>query len=289
MAGVDKLIVLCDSLTEPFDELAQTEGIRRWSYSHVVDLRESVLSMPAILYRCGIHNGRHKLEIVEVARVGRRRTFQIVRAVFGHLSRAWLYRIDFCVDLFGLSVWDLARFCYLGGAQNYEIYRTRKGETVYLQRSDSRTVQIYDRGKLVRASKSPWARMLRPGEDWTRLEVQLRGRGLPYRNLRQLDHYGEMDLLADLQFRRVISSTSHQKPIRSMAAAHLANEVHQFGLHAVLKRFPPAQRAYIQKIFTEDISSRVLPDIRRQLRHAIRDWLNDRIRFPRFPEPDGQE
>ena len=286
MSGVDKFVALSPTVSEYFDELAQEKGVRRGGYSHVVDLRQQVPALPAVLYRGGIHNGWHKLEIVGVARIGRQQTLKIVKAVFGHLSRVKICRIDFCVDLLGVSVWELARICFLGRAQNYHVYRTRKGDTLYLQRSKTRVVEIYDRGKVLRASQDPWAQMLRRNEDLTRVEVQLRGPGVLFRCPRDLDRYAEVNLLPHLRFRRLVSK-NNKKPLRSMAAAYLASEVDQFGIHAVLKRFPSAQRAYIQKLFTEDVGDRLLPDIRRKLRHAIRDWLNDRIRFPRFL--DGQE
>jgi hypothetical protein len=67
-----------------------------------------------------------------------------------------------------------------------------------------------------------------------------------------------------------------------MAAAYLANQIEDFGLHAALKRFPSSPRAYIKKLFLEDVDGGEAPDIRRRMRKGIVDWLEDRIRFPRF-------
>jgi hypothetical protein len=287
--GIDKLILLCVSVAETFYQLAREKGVRRWGYGHVIDLRQTNYALPAILYCDGIHNGRHKIEIVDAGRVGRRRALKIIKRIAGNLSGVRICRIDFCVDLFGISVWDLARVCYIGRAQSYQIYRTRKGDTVYLQRTDARTVQIYDKGKLLRLRKHPRARMLRPGEHLTRIEVQLKGGGVPLKKLRQLDRYLDIDLLAGIQFRRLIPRSNQEKPLRSMAAAYLADEVEHFGLHAVLKRYPSSQRAYIQRLFTEEIDGNELPDIRQKMREGIQDWLDDRITFPRFREPDGEE
>jgi hypothetical protein len=144
MTGVDKLIVLSGSISEPFYELARQGGINKWGYKYVIDLRLPPNRLPAILFCEGIHNGRHKVVVVGVASLGRRRAVGIIRKITGHLSGVRIYRIDFCVDLFGVSVWDLARVCYIGRAQGYQIYRTRKGDTVYLQRTGARTVLIYD-------------------------------------------------------------------------------------------------------------------------------------------------
>jgi hypothetical protein len=131
--------------------------------------------------------------------------------------------------------------------------------------------------------------MLRPGEYLTRIEVQLKGAGVPYKKLRHLDRYLDIDVLASLEFRRFVPRSNPEKPLRSMAAAHLADEIEKFGLHAALKQYPSSQRAYISKLFTEEIEGNELPDIRQRMQTGIRDWLDDRITFPRFPEPDGKK
>jgi hypothetical protein len=131
--GVDKFTVLCVSIAALFYKLACEKGVRRWGYRHVLDLRQTNNALPVILYCDGVHDGRHKIEFVDVGRVGRQRVLEIIEQVTGGLSGVRIYRIDFCVDVFGISVWDLARICYVRRAQNFQIFRTRKGDTVYLQ------------------------------------------------------------------------------------------------------------------------------------------------------------
>jgi hypothetical protein len=131
--------------------------------------------------------------------------------------------------------------------------------------------------------------MLQPGEHLTRIEVQFKGVGVPFRKLRHLDRYLDIDPLASLEFRRFVPQSAPAKPLRSMAAAHLADEIEQFGLQAALKQYPSSQRAYITKLFTEEIEGNELPDIRQAMQSGIRDWFENRIKFPRFPEPDSEK
>jgi hypothetical protein len=281
--GIDKLVLLSDEIDEEFLNLAREQGVRKWSYNHVIDLRQTDHNLPIILYCDGMRDGRHKLEVVGVGRIGQARTLKILKKVIGHLSNARIYRIDCCVDLPGVSVWGLAQICYVGPSQNYQIYRSRTGDSVYVQRSKSKTIVLYDKKRRLRAEHDPRAAMYDPGEELTRIEVQLKGAGVPFRKLRHIHRYADVDLLSSLKLRRIVSSSDHKKPLRAMAAAHLANQIEDFGLQAALKRFPSSHRAYIEKLFLEDVDGGEAPDIRRRMRKAIQDWLEDRIRFPRLP------
>lgn len=229
-----------------------------------------------------MRDGCHKLEVVDVGHIGQTRTLQILKKVIGHLSNARIYRIDFCVDLPGVSVWDLAQICYVGPSQNYQVYRSRTGDSVYLQRSNAKTIVLYDRKLRLRAEHDPRAGMYGPGDELTRIEVQLKGAGVPHRKVRYIHQYADIDLLSGLKFRRLVSSSNQKKPLRAMAAAHLASQIEDFGLHATLKRFPSSHRAYIERLFLKDIDGNEVPDIRRRLKKAIQDWLEDQIRFPRW-------
>ena len=61
--GVDKLIVLSQSIEDVFRSLARKQGIRKWGYGHVLDLRQTDRKLPIILYCDGINDGRHKIEV----------------------------------------------------------------------------------------------------------------------------------------------------------------------------------------------------------------------------------
>jgi hypothetical protein len=278
--GIDKLVLLCVFINKLFLKLAREQGVRKWGYNHVIDLRQTDHNLPIILYCDGMRDGRHKLEVVGVGRIGHARTLKILREVIGHLSNARIYRIDFCVDLPGVSVWSLAQISYLGPSQNFQIYRNRTGDSVYLQRSKAKTILLYDKKRRLRAEHDPRATMYASGDELTRIEIQFKGAGVPFKKLRDIHWYADINLLSGLKFRRLVSSSNHKKPLRAMAAAHLATQIEDFGLHAALKQFPSSHRAYIEKLFLEDVDGDEAPDIRRRMRKAIQDWLEDRIRFP---------
>lgn len=288
-AGVDKLELLCTSIAELFHQLASDKGVRKWNYRRVLDLRQTDHKLPIIVYCDGVFDGRHKVEVIGVARVGHSRTLKILEEVIDDLSKVRICRIDFCADLPGISVWDMARICCVGPSQNYQIYRNRTGDTVYLQRSKAKTIMLYDKKRRLRAKHDSRIAMLEPDEELTRIEVQLKGAGVPFKKLRHINRYADLDLLAGLKLRHLIPIASHTKPLRAMAAANLADQIEEYGLHAALKRFPSSQRAYMKKLFLEDIDGNDVPDIRGQMRRGIEDWLQDRIRFPRFPEVNSSD
>jgi len=58
--------------------------------------------------------------------------------------------------------------------------------------------------------------------------------------------------------------------------------IHKYGLHAVKKRFSPSHWAYIEKVLLRVLEGEEIPNFRLRLKRSIEDWLEDRIRFPRF-------
>ncbi len=123
--------------------------------------------------------------------------------------------------------------------------------------------------------------MYGPKDELTRIEIQLKGAGVPYKKVRHIHQYDNINLLSGLKLRRVVSSSKYKTPLRTMAAAYLANQIEDYGLHAALKHFQSSHRAYIVKLFLEGVDGGEAPDMRRRMRKAIQDWLEDRIRFPR--------
>ncbi len=77
--GIDKLTLLCAFISELFLQLAREQGVRKWHYNHVIDLRQTDHNLPIILYCDGMRDGRHKLEVVDVASIGKTRTLQILK------------------------------------------------------------------------------------------------------------------------------------------------------------------------------------------------------------------
>jgi hypothetical protein len=278
--GIDKLILLSNTIEKAFLDLTREEGSARGGYRYVLDFRQIRYKIPVIIYCDGRHSGIHKIEVVGVARMGLRRTRKILKMILGHLSAVRIYRIDLCTDIPGIWVWDLAEIVLVSRSQNFKIYNNRGGVTFYLQNSAHKTILLYDKVKQLTAKGDPLADTFGPGEYLTRVEVQLKGRGVPFKKIRHLHRYADVDVLTGLKLRRLTSSRSHKKPLRAMAAAYLARQIEVFGLHAALKQFPSSHRAYIKKLFLVDVDEGEAPDIRGRMKKSIQDWLEDRIRFP---------
>jgi hypothetical protein len=283
--GIDKLILLSGKIEKIFLDLAREAGFARYGYKNVIDLRQTRHELPIILHCDGRHDGIHKIELVGVARLGLRRTRKILKMILGHLSAARIYRIDLCTDISGLRVWDLAEVILASRSQNFRIFNNRSGVSFYLQNSAHKTILLYDKLKQLAAKGDPLADTFRRGEYLTRIEVQLKGRGVPFKKIRHLHRYADVDLLGQVHFRRLKRLRGDAKPLHLLAAAGLRRLIHKYGLHAVKKRFSPSNWAYIEKTLFRVLDGGDIPDLRLRLKRSIEDWLENRIRFSRLGLP----
>jgi hypothetical protein len=281
--GIDKLDLLSDKIEEEFLNLAREEGSARGGYNHVLDFRQTRFKIPVIIFCDGRHSGIHKIEVVGVARLGLRRTRKILKMILGHLSAARIYRIDLCADISDLRVWDLAEVVLVSRSQNFKIYNNRGGVTFYLKNSANKTILLYDKVKQLTAKRDPLADTFSPGEYLTRIEVQLKGRGVPFKKIRHLHRYVDFDLLGQLHLRRLKRLRDDAKPLHRLAAGGLRRLIHKYGLQATKKQFSPAHWAYIEKSLLRVLEGKEIPDLRLRLKRNIEDWLENRIRFPRLP------
>jgi hypothetical protein len=280
--GVDKLVLLSGKIEVEFLNLAREEGSARGGYKNVIDLRKTSHRLPVILHCDGRHDGKHKIEVVNVARFGLRGTRKLLKMILGHLSGARIYRIDLCTDIPGLRVWDLTEIVLLSRSQNFKIYNNRGGVTFYLNASANKTILLYDKVKQLAAKGDPLADTFSPGEYLTRIEVQLKGRGVPFKKIRHLHRYADLDLLGQLRFKRLRRLRDDAKPLHLLAGAGLRRLIHKYGLHAARKRFSPSQWAYIEKTLFRTLEGEEISDLRLRLKRSIEDWLENRIRFPRL-------
>lgn len=280
--GVDKLTLLTRHVRRPFRDLARKRGSARQGYLHVLDLRNTHHELPVILYCDGYYNGIHKIEFVGIATLGLRRTRQILKHILPNLSVARIYRIDVCTDVLGIWVWDLAERVLVSQAQNFQIINKRGGASFYLQKSSDKTIVLYDKIKQYRAIGDPMADMFRLGDHLTRIEVQLKGYGVPFKKIRDLSRYVEVDFLERMRFRKLRVLRGDAKPLHRLAAAHLRHLIRKFGLHATKKRFSPSHWAYIERTLFRVLEGNEIPDLGLRLKRSIQDWLHNRIRFPRF-------
>jgi hypothetical protein len=284
-SGIDKLILLSNKIEKEFLRLAREEGSARGGYKNVLDLRNTPSNLPAILHCDGRYDGIHKVELVGVALLGLRRTQMLLITILGSFSGARIYRIDLCADIPGLWVWDLAEVALVSRSQNFKIYNNRGGATFYLQNSANKTIVMYDKAKQLAAKGDPLAETFRPGEHLTRIEVQLKGRGVPFKKIRHLHRYAEVDLLGRFHFRRLKKPRGGAKPLHRLAAGGLRRLIHKYGLHAAKKQFSSSHWAYIEKTLFKVLAGEEIPDLRLQLKQSIEGWLENRIRFPRLGLP----
>jgi hypothetical protein len=274
----DKLILLSHRIRRPFLRWARRcPPLGR--YAHVVSADSEDWDFPVRLYCDGFHNGIHKLEFVGVARLGLARTQEILKEILGDISRVTITRVDWCVDL-EVPFWQLARSIQVARVQNFAAYRSRLGSSIYPQRSNQKAILLYERLKLLRSRRDPLADAFSRDEHLTRLEVQLRGKGVPIRRFLDIRKYGEIDLLSGMRFRK-IKTRARLTPVERLAAEALDARAREIGLQGVSKDFTASEWANLKEKLLEPVPRSDFPDIPRLFRESIEDWLEDRLRFPR--------
>jgi hypothetical protein len=282
--GIDKLELLTKCVRKRFRVLARKKGSWRKGYLHVIDLRNTHHKLPVILHCDGCYNGIHKIEFVGVARLGLQQTQNILKMIVYRVSAVRIYRIDVCTDLLGIWVWDLAERVLVSRAQNYQIINNRGGTSFYLQKSVHKTILLYDKIKQYAAVRDPMVKLFRPSDHLTRIEVQLKGHGVPFRRIDDLHRYLEVDFLEQMQFRDLRALQDDAKPLHRLAVPQLRRRIETFGLHPTKKSFSPSQWAYLEKTLFRTLKGKEIPDLQFRLKRSIEDWLENRIRFPRFQD-----
>ncbi len=276
---IDKLEVLCKTVTPELRRIVGRESGRN-GYAHFVDLNETDFRLPVLLYCGGTYNGVNKIVFDKVSRLSLRRIKTILRLICGKLRRAWIYRIDFALDLRHLSAWQLAGYCRVSRVQKSAFFRSRTGDSYYPQFSSTRKLLIYDK-----ASKAQVDRNLTfkasSRDRLTRVEVQLRGAGVPFRKFTEIGRYGEIDLLEDVTFLEFRPLKKGLRPLQLFAAIGMQSLVKEIGLQAASKRVPAANWAYMMHKFFVPVSEYALPDIRSLMKDEVRFWLTGNRRFPR--------
>jgi hypothetical protein len=278
----DKLELLSYKIRPPFLDLAIDEGERKGGYAHVVELPKK----SAILHCKGFRDGIHKLVFCDVARLGYRYCKDVVGEVFGDSSRIRITRIDWCVDILGISLLDLALYCRLGRVQNSRIDRSRTGITFYPRFSKARTVLLYDKLRERESRRDPVLRKYVVKGPITRVEIQFK-RNLPYRRFDHLERYAELDLLPNLSFWRAGRKRNGLKTKNSLAAEGLLQRIDEYGLQLTSKMFSCSEWAYLTRTLLQRAPDSQFPDLNKSLQKSARDWLENRIRFPRLTKRSG--
>ncbi len=284
-----KLVLLCKNIRRPYLGTVKLLGKRVGGYSRYIDLREGEERLPVRLYQGGIHDGINKLQFDdEIAQLGLTKTREIVNAICGPRDEVRISRIDWCLDLPGISVVDLALYCRVARSQTFALHRSRSGITFYLRRSKAFTLLFYDWVGKRRASHHPLARFYGPNDHLTRIEVQLRGRGLPFRDFDEIEDYAEMHLLLNLSFWEFGLKKKRLTVMQDLAAEGFLKRIEQYGVAGTSKLYSPQVFAGLCKKFLIPASKSPVPDLDELMQKSKRDWLEDRIRFPRLREPDAQ-
>jgi hypothetical protein len=126
-------------------------------------------------------------------------------------------------------------------------------------------------------------------EHLTRVEVQFRGSGVPFRRFLDMRRFAEIDLLPDMSFWKIPTKQQRLKPVQSLAAEGLLNRIQQFGVQATSKMFSAQEWAYLTKKFLARVPKEKFPDLNELMRESALEWLNDRIRFPRMHKEKHHE
>jgi hypothetical protein len=278
----DKLILLSSRrVMKKFRRLAQEKGERKWGYAKVVDLRKTDSKLPVILYCDGYRNGINKIQFIDVAHLGLTRVREIVAEIFGDISDVRISRIDWCIDL-DIPLLELALYCRIARAQNCRVIRSRSGPTFYLRFSEACTIYMYDKLRQLKAKGDPIAKNFHLSGPWTRIEVQYKGGGLPFRKFKDIQRYAEIDMLEALSFWEAGRKRDGLSPMQSLAAEGLLRKIDEVGLQVALKMFSAQERAYIVKKFLQPAAESKFPDLNKLMRKRVREWLSDVIRFPRL-------
>jgi hypothetical protein len=274
----DKLVLLCDVVKKDFQRVAQDADEPRGGYSYFVDLQNTQFRLPVRLYCDGKWNGINKIEFVGVAALGLRRAEEIVNSICEDPPRAKITRIDWAVDVLGLSAWDLGASCRVANVVNSEFYHSRGGVSFYPHRSNTRSILIYERGKHLSAQHHPDANRF-TNRDLTRLEVQFKGKGVPIREFSRIREYKDIDVLRGVSFERIVQIPNDLKPLQILQAEGLRSLVSRLGLQNASKRFAPSEWAYIRKKYLRPSDG--FPDLRFLMKREVEDWLRNVFRFPR--------
>jgi hypothetical protein len=276
----DKLILLSHHIRPSFLQRAR-KSPPGGGYAHVVAENSEDWDFPVRLHCEGSHNGIHKLEFVGVAKLGLTRTQEIAKEIVGDISRVMITRIDLCVDL-PIPFRKLARSVQISRVQNFAAYRSRAGSSIYPQRSNQKTILLYERLKLLQSRRDPWAEAFGRHKHLTRLEVQFRGKGVPIRNFVDIRKYGEINLLENLKFWKT-RARAGLTPVQRLAAEALDVRSREIGLQGVSKDFTASEWANLKEKLLEENPRTDFPDINMLFKKSVRDWLEDRIRFTRIP------
>jgi hypothetical protein len=279
----DKLILLSFTITKKYLKLAEEKGERKWGYAKVLDLRTTDSKLPVILYCGGFRNGIHKIVFVDVAHLGLSKVQEIASDIFGDTRQVSISRVDWCVDV-DAPLLDLALYCRIARAQNCKVEHSGSGPSFYLRCSKACTIYMYDKHRQLKAKRHPIARKYELIGPLTRIEIQFKGNGLPFKKFVDIKRYADIDLLADLSFWKAGRKRDGMTPMESLAAEGLLRKIDEDGLQMALKMFSAQERAYVVKNFLQPARQSKLLDLSELMRKSARDWLENRIRFPRLPE-----
>jgi len=145
-------------------------------------------------------------------------------------------------------------------------------------------VLIYNKLRQLQSIGSPLFKNYLMPDPLVRVEVQLKGHGLPVRYFHELDKFAELDLLQNLSFSEIGQKRSGLNTTDSLAAEGLLRKIEESGLQMTSKEYSSQKWAYLAKKFLRPASQSQFPDLNKLLRQSIRDWLENRTRFPRYPE-----
>lgn len=204
-----------------------------------------------------------------MAKLGLRQVLAIAEAVFGYIKHVRIYRIDVCVDIPDKNVEFFVSNLRISKVQNYKIYRSRGAVSYYPQTSIGRSVVVYDKRAELNAKNSPDT----PARPLTRIEVQLKGAGVPIKCLSQIHKYAEIKFLTNIRWLKLRTEADPHRPVHFLVQTGLRFLIKRHGLQRVSKMFTPQVWASIKNKFFERMSKTKRPKLNFLLKKGVRAWL----------------
>jgi hypothetical protein len=110
----------------------------------------------------------------------------------------------------------------------------------------------------------------------------MRGSGVPFRKLRDISKYQNIELLTNLTFYKFRAKLDKRKPMQFLAQIGLRTLVSKYGVHGTSKMFTAPVWAFLKDKFLRIAPNNEAIELSRRMQKSTQDWLTDRIRSPRF-------
>jgi hypothetical protein len=265
---IDKLELIANNINPDIAEIART-GPPKGGYKHYVDLRKTDLQLPVKIFHLGYRGAPiTKLVFVQISKLTFRRVRKIVDSVVQYLP-VRIYRVDFALDIPGVSAKELHQHCLIGRVQKSATFNSSSGFSSYPRFSQHHKILLYDK-------------QLRLNNSWVqgvRIEVQFSNGSVPIRRFKDFEEYGRINVLEGVEFLRFRAIREDLTPLQKLAACGMQSVTREMGLQVGRKVVPAGTWVTLRDKFFEPLPG--FQDIPKRMRDGIDEWVRGVKRFPR--------